>query len=341
MSSHPKVSVIMPIYNAEKYLALSIGSIIEQTFDDWELICVNDGSRDASGKFLQRLAKTETRLRLIEQENLGLVAALQNGIAQAQGTFLARMDADDIAMPERFEKQIRYLHEHPDVAVVGGAALEVDEDGDPLRLTRYPNDHNQLVHRLLHRETALIHPSVMIRHEILKMTGGYRSKFQWVEDHDLWLRISKLGKLANLPDVVLAYRQHASSICWQRSNSQRELMNQLLQEAYADRGLECPASCIIETSNVRSKAGSGKWARMAARGGYRRTALKHLRKMWQQPNSLIYKLRITADSLVRLPGGMLRSWLSEESPSLPDLHAWQKSVQSDPLVNPTQVRKSA
>jgi glycosyltransferase involved in cell wall biosynthesis len=331
----------MPIYNAEKYLALSIGSIIEQTFDDWELICVNDGSRDASGKILNELAAAEPRLRLLEQENLGLVAALQNGIAQARGTFLARMDADDIAMPERFEKQVRYLNENPEVAVVGGAALEIDEDSDPLRLTSYPNDHDQLVHRLLHRETALIHPSVMMRSDILRATGGYRSKFQWIEDHDLWLRISKLGKLANLPDVVLAYRQHASSICWQRSNAQRELMNQLLLEAYADRGLECPASYIVETSKVRSKAGSGKWARMAARGGYGRTAIKHLRTMWQEPSPLGYKLRMTADSLVRLPGGIFRACVREKSPTLPKLPIWRNSLKSSHSVNAIPSRKSA
>jgi hypothetical protein len=197
------------------------------------------------------------------------------------------------------------------------------------------------VHRLLNRETALIHPSVMIRHEILKMTGGYRSKFQWVEDHDLWLRISKLGKLANLPDVVIAYRQHASSICWQRSNSQRELMNQLLQEAYADRGLECPASCMIETSNLRSKAGSGKWARMAARGGFGQTAVKHLRKMWHEQHPLSYKFRMTADSLLRLPGGMLRTWMSDNSTTLPDLNSWRTSAESSHNPNTTQTRKSA
>jgi len=341
MSCNPKVSVIMPIYNAERYLALSIGSIIEQTFTDWELICVNDGSRDASGKLLHELAVSEPRLRLFEQENLGLVAALQNGIAQARGNLLARMDADDIAMPERFEKQVRYLNEHPEVAIVGGGAIEIDEDGDPLRLTSYPNDHDQLVHRLLHRETALIHPSVMVRHEILRATGGYRAKFQWIEDHDLWLRISKLGKLANLPDIVIAYRQHASSICWQRSNSQRELMNQLLLEAYADRGLECPARCIVESSKVRSKAGSGKWARMAARGGYGHTAIKHLRKMWREKYPLGYKLRMTADSLVRLPGGMLRACVSDKSPALPKLHNWQNSSQSSCSTNATLSRKSA
>lgn len=331
----------MPIYNAEKYLALSIGSIIEQTFTDWELICVNDGSRDTSSKLLHELAVSEPRLRLFEQENLGLVAALQNGIAQARGSFLARMDADDIAMPERFEKQVRFLNEHPEVAIVGGGAIEIDEDGDPLRLTSYPDNHDQLVHRLLHRETALIHPSVMVRHEILRAAGGYRSKFQWVEDHDLWLRISKLGKLANLPDIVLAYRQHASSICWQRSNSQRELMNQLMIEAYAERGLQCPASCIIETSKVRSKAGSGKWARMAARGGFSQTAIKHLRKMWQEPSPFGYKLRMTADSLARLPGGIIRAWMSDECPTLPDLNVWQNSSESGHSPNTIPARKSA
>lgn len=325
-SSNCRVSVLMPVYNAAPYLVASVASIIEQGYKQWELICVNDGSQDATPQILERFARIDSRIRVIHQPNGGLVSALQRAIHESRGELLARMDADDISVPFRFRTQVDYLQEHPEVAVVGGAALEIDADGDPLRITRYPNDSDLLVQRLLKRESALIHPSVMMRREAVLQAGGYRAKYQWIEDHDLWLRLSRFGKLANVEAVVLGYRQHSSSVCWQRSNSQRERMNELLKEAYAERQIPCPAAVLMESVKTRSPGGPGKWTRMALRGGHTKTAQKHLRALWRGDDSWRYKLRMTLEFALRYSAAATRRHPDTAARLLPDLSSWQARV---------------
>ncbi len=330
MTSHiPLVSIALPIYNAAPFLATSIGSLLEQSFRDWEMICVNDGSRDESLQILERFSSIDNRIRIINQPNRGLVAALQQAVEASRGRLIARMDADDIAMPDRLEKQVAFMQQNPEVVALGGAAIEMDVDGRPLRITRFPSDSNTLVERLLRRESALIHPSVMMCKTAMQKAGGYRSKYQWIEDHDLWLRISKLGKITNLENVVLGYRQHASSICWQRSHAQRQLMNDLLLEAYAERGLTCPAELLIDNFHTRSQAGSGKWMRMALRGGQYHTARTHFIKMWRGTDSITYKLRMTGEFVLRSPASLLRSIQDLKPDSLPDLTHWQEQISSE------------
>ena len=325
-ASNCKVSVLMPVYNAAPYLVASVASIIEQDFRDWELICVNDGSRDDSLSILERFANLDSRVRVIDQKNGGIVAALQRAIAESRGELLARMDADDISVTTRFGKQVDYLQRHPDVVVVGGAALEIDADGDPLRITRHPSDSEELVERLLTRHSALIHPSVMMRRESVRKVGGYRAQYQWIEDHDLWLRLSQIGKLSNIDDVVLGYRQHSTSVCWQRSNTQRELMNTLLQEAYAERGLVCPPDVLIDSVKTRAHGGPGKWTRMALRGGHTRTARKHLRALWKSDDSWRYKCRMTLEFALRYSTAAAGRKAETGSEVLPDLSAWRSRL---------------
>lgn len=313
----------MPVYNAAPYLVASVASIIEQDYRDWELICVNDGSRDNSLQILQRFAALDSRVKVIDQPNGGIVAALQRAIAESRGELLARMDADDISVSSRFRLQVEYLQNHPDVVVVGGAALEIDADGDPLRITRHPTDSERLVHRLLTRQSALIHPSVMMRREAVLKVGGYRTKYQWIEDHDLWLRLSKVGKLSNIETVLLGYRQHATSVCWQRSNTQRELMNELLQEAYAERNLPCPAEVLMESVKARAQGGPGKWTRMALRGGHTQTAKKHLRALWQSNDSWRYKCRMTLEFALRYLATAAKRKTESAANLLPDLSIWR------------------
>lgn len=316
----------MPVYNAAPYLVSSVASIIEQDYSDWELICVNDGSRDESQQILERFAKLDPRVRVINQPNGGIVSALQRAIAESKGELLARMDADDIAVSSRFGMQVDYLQKNLDVVVVGGAALEIDADGDPLRITRHPSDSQQLVHRLLTRQSALIHPSVMMRREAVLKAGSYRPKYQWIEDHDLWLRLSKLGKLANLDAVLLGYRQHATSVCWQRSNTQRELMNELLQEAYAERHLPCPDEVLIESVKGRSQGGPGKWTRMALRGGNTQTAKKHLKALWRSDDSWHYKCRMTLEFALRYSTAATQRQPETAAHVLPDLSSWRSRI---------------
>lgn len=328
----PLVSVIMPVYNAEKYLVQAVASIIDQTSVDWELICVNDGSSDSSGRILEWFAEHDHRIRVIHQANMGIVAALNGGCAVAQAPLICRMDADDIALPDRVERQSQFMRRHPTCTVVGGAIVQIDADGDPLTVSQLPGGHQAILDNLLNRRTGHFHPTVMVRAEALEAVGGYRRKYQWVEDHDLWLRLAQRGQLANMPEPVLCYRQHADSVCWQRAAQQRQLMNDLLREAYAARGLETPASVIFSADVPRSAAGPGKWARLAAKGGFAHSCWKQLRSLHHSDVPWSYKARMTCESLFRLALKRSWDWLSRGSggraarvhvPTFPD---WQQQV---------------
>lgn len=309
----PLVSVVMPVYNAGIFLSVALTSIIEQTFCGWEMICVNDGSTDGSGKLLDQFARQDARIRVVHQANTGIVGALNHGCELAQGPLICRMDSDDIAIPHRMERQLAFLRNAPTCVAVGGSILEIDTDGDPLCCSRLPNSHAEIESNLLHRRTGLYHPTAMLRTEALRAVGGYRKEYQWVEDHDLWLRLAQRGQLANLDEVILCYRQHSSSVCWQRSAQQRELMNGLLAEAYANRGLDLPPQLLHTGGASRSAAGPGKWARAAAKGGFPRSVAKHLRQLAQAPKtSWSYMLRMTLESTLRLCAGYPRRLFNQE-----------------------------
>ena len=309
----PLVSVVMPVFNAGRYLSVAVTSIIDQSFRDWEMICVNDGSTDGSAQLLDQFAQRDARIRVVHQANAGIVSALNHGCDLARGPLICRMDGDDIALPFRMQQQLAFLRAVPNCAAVGGAILEIDIDGDPLCCSRLAAQHAAIEHNLLHRKTGMFHPTTMFRAAAFRAVGGYRAQYQWVEDHDLWLRLSQRGQLANLPDVVLCYRQHANSVCWQRSSQQRELMNCLLAEAYAVRGLDLPLHLAHSGGAARSAAGPGKWARAAAKGGFPLSVAKHLKQLAQSPEtSRGYLLRMTLEATLRLCTAYPRRILNQE-----------------------------
>ncbi|MCA9183262.1 MAG: hypothetical protein KDA51_17495, partial [Planctomycetales bacterium] len=160
--------------------------------------------------------------------------------------------------------------------------------------------HEQIVENLLCRRTGHFHPTTLIRAAAFEAVGGYRTEYQWIEDHDLWLRLSSRGQLANLTDVVLRYRQHTGSVCWQRAAQQRQLMNQLLRQAHQQRGLDVPDSVLAHPAQSRSAAGPGKWARAAAKGGFPVSVHKHLRELFKSHAATRYKFRMFAESVARL-----------------------------------------
>ncbi len=317
---NPSVSVVIPVYNPGRHLVAAIGSILEQTREDWECICVNDGSTDGSGEMLDRFAAEDSRIKVVHQANAGFVRALNVGCGLAKSNLICRMDADDISMPDRLERQLASMQAHPNVVALGGAILEIDAESQPIGLGRLSQTHTEILNDLLHRRTGLFHPTALIRADALKQIGGYRSKYPAIEDHDLWLRLSKVGELANTADVVLCYRQHSASMCWQNSQKQRELMTELLKAEHAERGL--PFSESLNVNGVRTKANPGKWARMAARGGYPRTAFKHLRLMWHEQGLSTYTIRMTAEVCLRATLSVTRR--SKRRPvNVPDLTKWQ------------------
>lgn len=314
----PLVSVVMPVYNAGRFLSVAVNSICAQSFSDWEMICVNDGSSDGSGRVLDELAQGDDRIRVVHQSNTGIVGALNRGCELARGPLICRMDSDDVSLPNRIQKQVAFLRAAPKCVAVGGAILEIDVDGDPLCCSRLATTHADIENNLLHRRTGLYHPTTMIRTDAFRAVGGYRAEYQWVEDHDLWLRLAQRGQLANLREVVLCYRQHSSSVCWQRSAQQRELMNRLLSEAYALRNLELPEHLLHSSQVSRTAAGPGKWARAAAKGGFPRSVAKHLMQLARTPEtSRGYLFRMALEAVLRLCAGYPRRLLSETPVHVP------------------------
>jgi GT2 family glycosyltransferase len=203
----PAISVLMPVYNAGRFLAPAVESVLAQTFSDFELIAIDDGSSDDSGKVLAAFAARDTRIRVFGQENRGIIATLNRALELARAPLVARMDADDLSRPDRFAKQVGYLGEHPEIAVLSGAMDLIDASGTYVRTDMFPTAPDE-VRNELQRRNCVAHPAVMARTEVLRAAGRYRNTALYAEDYDLWLRISERNQIANLSDVLLSYRVH-------------------------------------------------------------------------------------------------------------------------------------
>jgi glycosyltransferase involved in cell wall biosynthesis len=201
----PLLSVIMPVYNAEKYVYEAIDSILKQSFVDFELLIFDDCSTDSSREII--LSFRDSRIRLIDSSvNTGYVKHLNEGLLQAKGKYIARMDADDIALPDRFLLQVQYLHQHEDVAVCGSW---IEFIGSKHGVLDYPADHINIVTHLLLFGNAMAHPAVMMRKSVLTAHQlSYEASLEPAEDYELWNRISTVAQLHNIPQVLLKYRVH-------------------------------------------------------------------------------------------------------------------------------------
>jgi glycosyltransferase involved in cell wall biosynthesis len=208
--SNPFISIILPIYNAQYYLNDAIYSIINQTFINFELLAINDGSTDSSIIILNSFQDKRIRI-LNNNSNLGLIYSLNRGIHEAKGQYIARMDADDIAHPKRLEKQLNYLYQHPDTIVVGTNMELIDESGKSIGLRKYPEHHSDIVATLINH-CPFSHPSVMFKKSAVLEVGGYREAFKACEDYDLWLRLRDKGQFANIQENLLQYRIHSGQV---------------------------------------------------------------------------------------------------------------------------------
>lgn len=237
MEKTPQISVIMPVYNAAPYLAEAIESVLSQTFTDFEFLIHDDGSTDGSADILHTYAAQDARIILSTGANKGVSAArniLQN---KARGEFFAVMDADDICLPDRFEKQVAYLDAHPDCVVLGARELTIDHKGRPIIALNIPLTHEEIDSYNLRGLTSIRHPTAMMRRSAVLKCGGYDESYKAAGDQELWLRMGEIGRLANLPDVVLKYRVHDSSISGSKPDLQRQMCRQACEAAWARRGL--------------------------------------------------------------------------------------------------------
>lgn len=286
---HPTISVLMPVYNAERYVAEAVESILAQTFADFEFIITDDGSTDGSHSILERYAKQDSRIRLISRPNTGYVVALNEMLALARSEFIARMDADDISLSERFARQIAFFEAHEECVALGSGYLVMDPDGQPLSEPDVLETHEEIDAALLAGlRGVLAHPSTMFRGRALLQVGGYRSEFEPCEDRDLFLRLAEVGRLANLKEALLSYRMHSASVCATRTQEQDAKGQAALREAYERRGLPLEAlpplrgrKSLCEAERLRN------WVWWALGSGHVKTARKHaLRTVRLAPFSL-------------------------------------------------------
>ncbi len=217
----PRISVAMSVYNNAPYLPHAIDSILAQTFDDFEFLIVDDGSTDGSGAIIDRFAATDSRIIVFHQENAGLIASLNRLIEGARAPLIARMDGDDIALPERFARQVAFLDANPTIGVLGTGCTVIEEDGRPSRY-RFENVvSTEAILDDLQNGPPLCHPSVMMRRDAVRSVGGYHRAYRHCEDYDLWLRLSEHVRMANLPDRLLLYRHSASQVSNRHAYAQK------------------------------------------------------------------------------------------------------------------------
>ena len=226
------VSCILPVYNGERYVEQAIRSVLAQSFQDFELIVVDDGSTDRTPQIITQLACQDRRLKGLRQSNAGIVAALNAGCRLANGRYIARMDADDVCLPHRFAVQVAHLDRSPKCVIAGGLAQGFSEDG--LQGITSGGRHRRTDLKPFPPKVAVaVHPLIMIRKEALDRLGGYRTLFPHAEDYDLFLRLAEFGTVDNLSDVILLYRRHPDAV---------SVRNLALQE----RNAAIAEACAIE-----------------------------------------------------------------------------------------------
>jgi GT2 family glycosyltransferase len=211
--SDPALSVAMSVYNGASHLALAIESILTQTYADFEFLILNDGSSDASADIIDRYAARDPRIRPIHRDNRGLIASLNQLVEESRAPLIARMDADDISMPERFAKQMAFMAANPAYGVVGTWTSDIDEHGAPFAVSGadHPTDHEAFIASIGHI-SMLCHPSVMMRRNLVLSAGGYHNAFKHCEDYDLWLRLASVTKLCSLPERLVQYRHWSNQV---------------------------------------------------------------------------------------------------------------------------------
>jgi glycosyltransferase involved in cell wall biosynthesis len=237
----PRVTVVMPVYNGEKYIAEAVGSVLASRYADFELLVVDDGSTDASIAEATRAAAGDTRLRVVPMSHGGVAAARDAALREARGEFVANLDADDAMFPERLGRQVAFLDRHPDHVAVGARVLVVDALGRPQRVVVRYFTHEEIdAAHLSGLGGAIGNPAAMFRRQAALAVGGFPPTAHATgEDHDFWLRLAEVGRLANLPDVLIRYRIHGANASTGEGKTERRLAVTLdnLRRAFERRGI--------------------------------------------------------------------------------------------------------
>jgi glycosyltransferase involved in cell wall biosynthesis len=232
----------MPFYNAARYLKQSVESILNQTFRDFEFILIDDGSTDGSYEIASNFK--DPRIVLHRQDNQGLTRSLNRALAMVSpdAEFVARMDADDWSYPARFERQVRFLEAHRAIAGVGCWYELVDETGKIIEVV-CPNPAPSSVRRSLCWDIALVHPSLIVRRDILKRVGGYDERYRYAQDRDLLLRMARHYAVSLVPEVLLKYRQPGT--CKQHEIEQKRACCRVLCRAICRGDCSAPGNAVL------------------------------------------------------------------------------------------------
>lgn len=199
----PIISVIMSVYNGEKYLSEAINSVLSQDFSDFEFIIIDDGSTDKSLEVIKSFS--DNRIKVIFRENRGLIASLNEAISLSTGQYIARMDADDICLSNRFFKQLEAFS-NSEVGLVGSWANKINENGEEVGMMAYPPLDYQKIKSFFIKHNPFIHSSVMIKKEVFDSVGVYNPKYKHAEDYELWSRVLRKFKALNIPEPLIKYR---------------------------------------------------------------------------------------------------------------------------------------
>jgi len=219
-SSVPKVTVLMSVYNGEKYLREAIDSILDQTFCDFEFLIINDGSTDSSTDIIR--SYDDSRIRLIENEkNIGLTRSLNKGLKLARGEYIARMDADDISLPDRLEEQVSFLDEHKNVAIVSSSVIFINSCGKKVGSWNLAANSDEIKKIFLKDQNQIAHPFSMYKKKCVEKVGMYREEFEVAQDVDLWMRMIEQYDIANIKETLGMHRIGQNSISANKGKMQR------------------------------------------------------------------------------------------------------------------------
>ncbi|MBA7643492.1 Undecaprenyl-phosphate 4-deoxy-4-formamido-L-arabinose transferase [subsurface metagenome] len=207
-----KISVLTCCYNAENFIEEAIESILHQSYEEFEYVLVNDGSTDNTLSILKRYVSKDKQIVLIEKKNTGLTDSLNVGFGQAKGEWIARLDADDVAMPERLSNQLNFVQDNDGVVLLGGGCIEVDKNGTATKKHVYPQEQKALMNRLENGKAFFPHSSAFFNKARVMELGGYNPKFTRSQDRDLWLRIGETARIACLQIPVVKLRKHFQMI---------------------------------------------------------------------------------------------------------------------------------
>ena len=234
----PAISVVMPVYNAALYLRQALDSVLAQTFTDFEVVVIDDGSTDDSSAMLDDYARRDARVNVFHRENRGITATRNELITRCRGEFMAVFDSDDVCLPVRFERQLAHLRANPDVTCLGAAWELIDDHGRRLTKITPPLADADVQAVALKGHSPMCHSATIMRLDAVRRVGGYDPGLQQAEDLDLYLRLGELGRIENLPEILLQYRVHPASVSERKCVEQRACARRACEAAWARRGIE-------------------------------------------------------------------------------------------------------